>query len=52
MIVEIIRSPELRKALCGSSLRGSLDPLLDNMKREDIKKLRVLEDLQRREFDV
>jgi hypothetical protein len=45
IMVEIIRSPELRKAICGSSLRGSMDPLLDQMTRDDIKKLRILDDL-------
>jgi hypothetical protein len=31
MLVEIIRSPELLKAMSGSSLKGECDPLLDKL---------------------
>ena len=49
---EIVRSPELLKALTGSSLRGSCDPILDKLSTEDKKKLEHLDMLQRKGFDV
>lgn len=53
MIQEIIRSPDLLKALTGSSLRGQLDPQLDKFTDEDKKKYRHLERLEARgKFDV
>lgn len=53
MIQEIIRSPDLLKALTGSSLRGQLDPMLDKFSEEDKKKYRHLERLEARgKFDV
>jgi hypothetical protein len=39
MIQEIIRSPGLLKLLTGSSLRGTLDPSLDNLKKDVKQKL-------------
>jgi hypothetical protein len=53
IIQEIIRSPDLLKALTGSSLRGQLDPMLDKFTDEDKKKYRHLERLEAKgKFDV
>jgi hypothetical protein len=53
MIQEIVRQPELLKALTGSSLRGALDPLLDNFNEQEKKKYQHLEKLEAKEkFDV
>jgi hypothetical protein len=35
MLVEIVRSPELLKQLTGSTLKGSVDPVLDRLSKED-----------------
>jgi hypothetical protein len=35
MIQEIVRQPELVKALTGTSLKGSIDPAYDKLKPED-----------------
>lgn len=52
MLQEVIRQPELLKALTGSSLRGSMDPMLDQFSEEDKKKYRHLEKLEaRNKFD-
>ena len=52
MLQEIIRSPELFKAICGSSLKGSCDPHLDLLPLEDQKKIEHLDALGRKGFDV
>lgn len=52
MIQEIVRSPGLLKILTGSSLRGTLDPKLDDLKRQVRKKLQRLEILEQKGFDV
>ena len=53
MMQEIVRSTEFHKAITGSSLKGKLDPAYDNIKRpEDKDKLLMLEDLERKGFDV
>ena len=52
MLQEIIRSPELLKALTGSSLKGPMDPIYDKMSEEDKKKLAHFDLLQRKGFDV
>lgn len=53
IVQEIVRSPDLMKALTGSSLRGQLDPMLDKFTEEDKKKYRHLERLEARDkFDV
>jgi len=52
MIQEILRCPELFKAITGSSLRGSCDPIMDKMQPEDITKLEHLNMLERKGFDV
>lgn len=53
MLQEIIRQPELLKALTGSSLRGAMDPDLDYLPPDVRKKVQHLEKLEAREkFDV
>tara|TARA_B110000285_G_C14897073_1_gene501400 strand:+ start:415 stop:771 length:357 start_codon:yes stop_codon:yes gene_type:complete len=52
MLQEIIRSPELLKALCGSSLKGPCSPELDKMSPEDVEKLDRLRKLEAKGFDV
>jgi hypothetical protein len=52
MLQEIMRSPELLKALTGSSLKGSCDPLIDKMPKRSKKKLEHFELLEARGFDV
>jgi hypothetical protein len=37
MLQEIVRSVELHKALTGSSLRGSLDPVYDTIRKQEDK---------------
>lgn len=52
MLVEIIRSPELLKAMSGSSLKGETDPLLDKLDEKTKKKLLHLQKLEQKGFDV
>lgn len=52
MLQEIIRSPELYKALSGSSLKGACDPNLDRLTPEERQKLEHLDKLERKGFDV
>ena len=52
MLQEIVRSPELLKAITGSSLKGSCDPHLDRLTSEDRAKLQHLDLLERKGFDV
>jgi len=52
MLQEIVRSPELYKALTGSSLRGSCDPKRDQLRPAERQKLEHLDKLERRGFDV
>jgi hypothetical protein len=52
MLQEIVRSPELYKALTGSSLRGSCDPKRDRLSQAERQKLEHLDRLERRGFDV
>jgi len=52
MIVEIFRSPELFKALTGSTLKGECDPKLDTMDAKTKEKLLHLEKLENKGFDV
>lgn len=46
MLVEIVRSPELFKALTGSTLKGDCDPALDKLDPEKRKRLKHLEKLE------
>jgi len=52
MLQEIIRSPELYKALSGSTLKGACDPALDKLDPEARRKLEHLDKLERKGFDV
>ena len=52
MLQEIIRSPELLKAITGSTLKGSTDPALDKLSDEEKIKLDHLTKLERKGFDV
>jgi hypothetical protein len=52
LLQEIIRSPELIKALSGSCLKGTIDPSLDNLSDEKIKKLEHLDKMERKGFEV
>lgn len=52
MIQEIFRSPELLKSLTGSSLKGTCDPILDNLDEEEKKKLERLFILEQKGFEV
>lgn len=52
LLQEIVRSPELFKALTGSSLRGATDPALDKLGPEAKSKLEHLEKLEERGFEV
>lgn len=52
MLQEIVRSPELLKAMTGSSLKGSCDPKLDNLSNADRKKIIQLEKMEKKGFDI
>ena len=52
MLQEIVRSPELMKAICGSSLKGITSPELDKMSPENVEKLDRLRKLEAKGFDV
>lgn len=52
MIQEIVRSPGLFKLLTGSSLKGTLDPTLDNLREDVREKMKRLEILEQKGFDV
>lgn len=52
MLQEIMRSPELFKAITGTNLKGPCDPILDKMSDEKKKKLKHLEKLEQKGFEV
>lgn len=52
ILQEIIRSPELFKALTGSCLRGAADPALDKLDDKQKKKLETLNKLEQKGFEV
>lgn len=52
MLVEIIRSPELIRAITGSRARGSVSPELDGLSKKQRDKLKHLDTLQARGFEV
>ena len=52
MLQEIVRQPELVKALTGTSLKGSIDPAYDKLEPEDRKKLKQLDDFERKGYDA
>ena len=47
-----MRSPQLLKSICGSSLKGECDPLLDKLGEHDKTKLKHLEKLERKGYSV
>ena len=52
MLQEIVRSPELIKAISGSSLKGACDPKWDKLAEDDKKHLERIEMLEKKGFDV
>lgn len=52
MLREILRQPELVKGLSGSALKGSLAPSLDKLNDAQKTKLKHLEKLEQKGFDV
>ena len=52
MLQEIVREPELFKALTGSNLKGTCDPNLDKLSLQDKKKMDQLEKLSKKGFEV
>jgi hypothetical protein len=52
MLQEILRSPELLKAITGSTLKGSCDPRLDKLDEADKLKIEHLDVLERKGFEV
>jgi len=52
MISEIVRSPELFKALSGSSLKGPTDPKLDPLSDQQKEQLAHLDMLEKKGFEV
>ena len=47
-----MRQPELLKALTGSSLKGSTDPIYDRLSQKDREKLEHIEKLERKGFEI
>ena len=52
MLQEIARSPEFLKLVSGSSLKGSIDPKCDKLSDQDRDKLKHLDNMEKRGFDV
>lgn len=52
LVVEIVRSPELLRAMSGSRIRGSAAPELDGLSENQKKKLEHLDYMEMRGFDV
>jgi len=52
MLQEILRQPELFKALTGSNLKGSCDPMLDQLPEQDRRKMEQLDKLARKGYEV
>jgi hypothetical protein len=52
MLQEILRQPELFKAITGSTLKGTCDPHLDSLPDQDRRKMEQLEKLARKGFEV
>jgi len=52
IICEIVRTPDLLKALSGSTLKGDVDPLLDKFSEADKKKLCHLNKFELKGFEV
>ena len=52
MFREILHTPEFFKSICGSCMRGTLDPNKDYLSTDDEKKIRQIEMLERKGFEV
>lgn len=52
MLQEIVRQPELFKAITGSTLKGTCDPHLDSLPEHERRKMEQLEKLARKGFEV
>jgi|ERR1719272_160201 len=52
MLREILMTPEFFKSICGSCLRGTLDPSKDFLSKEDEAKIKKIEALERKGFEV
>lgn len=52
MLNEILRSPELMRAMTGSRARGAASPELDGLSKKQRDKLKHLDTLQAKGFDV
>lgn len=52
LLVEIVRSPELVRAITGSRVRGSAAPELDGLSEKEKEKLKHLDELEAKGFDV
>lgn len=52
LLVEIVRSPELVRAITGSRVRGSAAPELDGLTESQVKQLKHLDELAAKGFDI
>lgn len=52
MVREILMTPEFFKSICGSCLRGTLDPSKDFLSKEDEVKIMQIESLEKKGFEV
>jgi hypothetical protein len=52
MLREILMTPEFFKSICGSCLRGTLDPNKDYLSEKDEKKILQIEMLEKKGFDI
>jgi len=52
MLREILHTPEFFKSICGSCLRGTLDPSKDFLSKEDESKIKQIESLEAKGFEV
>jgi hypothetical protein len=52
LLREVIHQSEFFKAICGSCLRGTLDPNQDFLSKEEQKKMDKIQVLEKKGFDV
>ena len=52
LLREILMCPEFFKTICGSCLRGTLDPAQDYLHQDDLKKLEQIHILEKKGFEV
>jgi hypothetical protein len=52
MLREILMTPEFFKSICGSCMRGTLDPAKDYLSKDDEKKIIQIESLEKKGFEV